>query len=63
MRCPKTAPIEKSEVSHMISNGFDQSDTEMIDAEISSFFSFSQVLRHPLSKMKNTSLAKRLVKV
>ena len=57
-----TVPIVKSEALHMISNGFDQSSAEMIDTEISSFFSFSQALRHPLSKVKNTSLAKMLVK-
>jgi len=41
MRCPRTAPIAKSEASHMISNGIDQSGADMIGAEISSFLSFS----------------------
>ena len=54
--------MTKSEVSHMISNGLDQSGAYMIGAEISSFFSFSQALRYPLSKVKDTSLAKMLVK-
>ena len=46
----------KSEVSHMISNDFDQSGTTMIDAEISSILNFSQAIRHPSSKVKGTSL-------
>jgi len=62
MHCPKTSPIAKLEASHMISNGFDQSGAEMVVAKISSFFSFSQALRHPLFKVKDTSIAKRLVK-
>ena len=60
--CPKTAPITKSEVSHMISKGLDQSEGEMIGAEISSNFNFSHALLHLLSKMKGTSLAKRFVR-
>ena len=59
MRCYKTAPIAKSEALHMISNGFDQSSAKMIGAKISSFVSFSQELRHPLSKVKDTFLAKK----
>jgi len=58
----KTAPIAKSKASHMISNDFDQYGTEMFGAVISSFFSFSKGLRHPLSKVKCMSLVKRLVK-
>jgi len=46
----------------MISNDFDQSREEMIGVEISSFLSFSQAVRHPLSKEKGMSLVKRLVK-
>jgi len=46
----------------MISNDFYQSGTEMISAEMSSFLSFSQAIRHPLSKVKGTYLTKRLVK-
>jgi len=59
---PKTVPITKFKASHMISNGFDQSGAEMIGVEISSFFNFSQALRYPLLKVKDASLAKRLVK-
>jgi len=54
--------MAKSEVSHMISNDFDQSGVKMIDVEISSFLSFFQVIRHSLSKVKSMSLAKKLVK-
>jgi len=57
MCCPKKAPIAKSEASHMISNDFNQ-----FGAEISSFFRFSQALKHLVSKVKDTSLAKGLVK-
>jgi len=49
--------MAKSEASHMISNGFDQSG-----AKISSFLSFSQEFIHSASKVKDTSLANRLVK-
>jgi len=62
MCCPKIAPTVKLEASHMISNGFDQFGADLIGAEISSFFNFSQALKHPVSKVKDTSLAKRLVK-
>ena len=51
LRCPKTAPIAKSEASHMISKGLDQSGGEMIGAEISSNFSFSHALLHLSLKM------------
>ena len=57
-----TAPIAKSEASYIISNGLDQSGIEIISAEISSILSFSHAIRYPSSKMKGTSLAKRLVK-
>jgi len=43
MRHPKIAPMAKSKVSHMISNGFDQFEKEVIGAKMSSFLSFSQV--------------------
>ena len=62
MRYPRTAPMAKSEVLHMISNGLDQSGTDMIGAEISFLLSFSQEFIHSASKVKNTSLANRLVK-
>ena len=54
--------MAKSEAPHMISNGLDEFEAEIIGAEISSILSFSQVLKHSSSKMKGTSLAKRLVK-
>ena len=55
--------MAKSEASHMISNGLDQSGTDMIGAEISSLLSFSQEFIHSAaSKVKDTSLANRLVK-
>jgi len=60
MRYP--VAITKSEASHMISNGLDQFSTDMIGAEISSFLSFSQEFIHLASKVKDTSLANRLVK-
>ena len=53
--------MAKFEASHMISNGLDQSEKEMIGAKMSSFLSFSQALRHLLLKVKGTFLAKRLV--
>ena len=62
LRYPKTAPMVKSEASHIISNGLDQSGTEIIATGINSILSFSHALRHSSSKMKGTSLAKRLVK-
>jgi len=62
MRYPKTAPMAKSKASYMISNGFDQSDAEIIGVEISSFLCFSQTLGHPRSKVKGMFLAKRLIK-
>ena len=62
MRCPRTAPIAKSEVSHMISNGCVQLGAEMIGADIRSCLSFSQDLKHPSLKSKGTSFASRLVK-
>ena len=62
MRYPKTAPMAKSEASHMISNEFDQFGAEMIGAEIISLLSFSQEFMHSLSRVKDASLAKRLVK-
>jgi len=62
MHCHKTISMKKSKASHMISNDFYQSGTEMISAEMSSFLSFSQALRYLLLKVKGTCLAKRLVK-
>ena len=62
LRCPKTTPIAKSEASHIISKGLDQSGDEMIGAEISSNFSFSHALRYLSSKMKGTSLVKKFVR-
>jgi len=62
MYYPKTASIAKSKASHIISKGFDQSGVEMIDAEMGSFLSFYQAIRHPLSKVKGMFLTKRLVK-
>ena len=62
MRYPRTAPMAKSETSHMISNSLDQSGADMIDAEISSLLSFSQEFIHSASKVKDTFLANRLVK-
>jgi len=44
----------------MISNDFDQSGVEMVGAKIGSFLNFSQELMH--SKVKDTSLTKRLFK-
>ena len=54
--------MAKSEASHMISNGLDQSGADMIGAKISSLLSFSQEFIHSVSKVKDTSLANRLVK-
>ena len=54
--------MTKLEASHMISNGLDQSGADMIGVEISSFFRFSQEFIHSASKVKDTSLANRLVK-
>jgi len=62
IRYPKTVPMAKLKASHMISNNLDQFGAEIIGPEISSILSFSHVVRHPSSKMKSTSLAKRLVK-
>ena len=62
MRCPRIVPIAKSKASHMISNDLDQSSADMIGAEISSLLSFSQEFIHLASKVKDTSLANRLVK-
>ena len=61
MSCPRTGPIANSEASHMISNGLDQSGADMIDAEIRSLLSFSQEFLHSASKVKDTSLANKLV--
>jgi len=52
----------KSEASYTISNSLDQSDADMIGAEISFFLSFSQEFIHSSSKVKDISLANRLVK-
>jgi len=41
MRYRWTAPMAKSEASHMISNSLDQSGADMIGAEINFFLSFS----------------------
>ena len=46
----------------MISNSLNQSGADMIGAGISSLLSFSQEFIHLLSKVKDTSLANRLVK-
>ena len=46
----------------MISNGLDQSGADMIGVEINSFLSFFQEFINSSSKVKDTSLAKRLVK-
>jgi len=54
--------MAKSKASHMILNGLDQSGGEIMGGEISFILSLSQALRHSSSKMKGTSLAKRLVK-
>ena len=54
--------MEKSKASYIISNGLDQSEAEMIGGEISSFLSFFLAIRHPLSKVRGTSLAKKLIK-
>ena len=54
--------MTKSEASHMISNGLDQSGADMIGAEISSLLRVSQEFIHSASKVKDTSLANRLVK-
>jgi len=62
MRYSKTASVAKSEASHMISNGFNQSGVEMIGVEMSFFLSFSQAIRHPSSKVKDMFLANKLVK-
>jgi len=62
MHYPETMPMENFEASYMISNGFDQSMAEMIGTKIRFSLRFSQALRHPLSKLKGTPLAKKLVK-
>ena len=62
MHCPRIAPMTKSEVSHMISNGLDQSGVDIIGVEINSFLSFFQAFINLSSKVKDTSLTKRLVK-
>jgi len=54
--------MAKFEASHMISNGFDQSEKEMINAEMSSFLSLYQAIRHPSLKVKGTLLGNKLVK-
>jgi len=59
--CPRTAPIAKSEVSHMISNGYAQSGAEIIGTDIRSFLSFSHDLKHSSLKSKGTSLFLYLV--
>jgi len=55
--------MTKLEASHVISSGLNQSGIEMIGAKINSFLSFSQEVIHLSSKVKDTSLVKRLVKV
>jgi len=62
MRFLKIALMTKSEASHMISSGFDQSGAEIIGTKISSFLRFSLELIHSLSKVKDMFSAKRLVK-
>ena len=54
--------MAKSEASHMISKGFDQSGAWIIEAEISSFLSFYKAIKCSSLKSKGMFLANRLVK-
>ena len=54
--------MAKSDVSHMISIGLDQSGVDMIGAEMSTFLNFSQEFIYSSSKVKDTFLDNRLTK-